>query len=125
MEVLKERLKSFETMDEAKECIEKCKEKWVGPIGFIQDEVTGKFDVYILEYPELMNSSRKRRISQGSGIPMHDINLYINQFDQMRKMMKGMSDMKSMFGKMGGKLGQQGAGMLAMQQMRKNMRRFK
>ena len=75
--------------------------------------------------PELMNSSRKRRISQGSGIPMHDINVYINQFDQMRKMMKGMSDMKSMFGKMGGKLGQQGAGMLAMQQMRKNMRRFK
>ena len=75
--------------------------------------------------PELMNSSRKRRISQGSGIPMHDINVYINQFEQMRKMMKGMSDMKSMFGKMGGKLGQQGAGMLAMQQMRKNMRRFK
>ena len=75
--------------------------------------------------PELMNSSRKRRISQGSGIPMHDINVYINQFEQMRKMMKGMSDMKSMFGKMGGKFGQQGAGMLAMQQMRKNMRRFK
>ena len=77
------------------------------------------------EHPELMNSSRKKRISQGSGIPMHDINVYINQFEQMRKMMKGMSDMKSMFGKMGSKLGQQGAGMLAMQQMRKNMRRFK
>ena len=53
MEVLKERLKSFETMDEAKVYIEKCKEKWVGPIGFIQDEVTGKFDVYIFEYPEI------------------------------------------------------------------------
>ena len=81
------------------------------------------------EHPELMNSSRKKRISAGSGIPMHDINIYINQFEQMRKMMKGMSDMKSMFGKMGGKLGgklgQQGAGILAMQQMRKNMRRFK
>jgi len=77
------------------------------------------------EHPELMNSSRKKRISQGSGIPIHDINIYINQFEQMRKMMKGMSDMKNMFGKMGGKLGQQGAGMLAMQQMRKNMRRFK
>ena len=75
--------------------------------------------------PQLMNSSRKKRISQGSGIPMHDINIYINQFEQMRKMMKGMSDMKNMFGKMGGKLGQQGSGLLAMQQMRKNMRRFK
>jgi signal recognition particle subunit SRP54 len=79
--------------------------------------------------PQLMNSSRKKRISQGSGIPMHDINIYINQFEQMRKMMKGMNDMKNMFksmgGKSGGKLGQQGAGMLAMQQMRKNMRRFK
>ncbi len=75
--------------------------------------------------PELMNSSRKKRISKGSGIPMHDINIYINQFEQMRKMMKGMSDMKNMLGKMGGKLGQQGSSLLAMQQMRKNMRRFK
>ena len=75
--------------------------------------------------PELMNSSRKKRISQGSGIPLHDINIYINQFEQMRKMMKGMSDMKSMFGKMGGKLGQQGASLMAMKEMRKNMRRFK
>ena len=77
------------------------------------------------EHPELMNSSRKKRISQGSGIPLHDINIFINQFEQMRKMMKGMSDMKSMFKGMGNKMGQQGAGMLAMQQMRKNMRRFK
>ena len=81
------------------------------------------------DHPELMNSSRKKRISKGCGIPLHDINIYINQFEQMRTMMKGMSDMKSMMskmgGKMGGKLGQQGAQMLAMQQMRKNMRRFK
>jgi signal recognition particle subunit SRP54 len=77
------------------------------------------------EHPELMNSSRKKRISQGSGIPLHDINIYINQFEQMRKMMKGMSDMKNMFKGMGNKLGQQGAGMLAMKEMRKNMRRFK
>ena len=77
------------------------------------------------EHPELMNSSRKRRISQGSGIPMHDVNIFINQFEQMRKMMKGMSDMKSMFGKMGNKLGKEGAGKLSMHQMMKNMRRFK
>jgi len=81
------------------------------------------------EHPELMNSSRKKRISKGCGIPLHDINIFINQFEQMRQMIKGMNDMKNMFGKMGGKLGGKlggnGAGMLAMKQMRQNMRRFK
>lgn len=77
------------------------------------------------EHPELMNSSRKRRIAQGSGIPIHDINLYINQFEQMRKMMKGMSDLKGAMSKMGSKIGQQGAGKLSMHQMMKNMRRFR
>lgn len=77
------------------------------------------------EHPELMNSSRKKRISQGSGIPLHDINIYINQFEQMRKMMKGMSGLKNMMGKMSGKLGSDGAGKLSMHQMMKNMRRFK
>lgn len=37
------------------------------------------------EHPELMNSSRKKRISQGSGIPLHELNIFINQFEQMRK----------------------------------------
>ena len=77
------------------------------------------------EHPELMNSSRKKRISEGSGIPLHDINIYINQFEQMRKMMKGMSGLKNMMGKMGNKLGSEGAGKLSMHQMMKNMRRFK
>ena len=77
------------------------------------------------EHPELMNSSRKRRIAQGSGIPIHDINQYISQFEQMRKMMKGVSDMKNAVTKMGGKLGQAGAGKLSMHQMMKNMRRFR
>jgi signal recognition particle subunit SRP54 len=44
--------------------------------------------------PELINSSRKKRISTGCGISLHDINLYIKQFEQMRTMMKGMSGMK-------------------------------
>lgn len=45
--------------------------------------------------PELINSSRKKRISTGCGMSLHDINLYIKQFEQMRGMMKGFSDMKS------------------------------
>ena len=44
--------------------------------------------------PSLMNTSRKKRISAGCGIPMHEINQIITQFDQMRQMMKGMSDLK-------------------------------
>ncbi len=77
--------------------------------------------------PQLLDSSRKRRISQGSGIPLHDINIYIKQFEQMREMMKGMNGMKknlskfAKFGDMGNMLG----GKLGMKQMMKNMRRFK
>lgn len=44
--------------------------------------------------PELINSSRKKRISTGCGLPLHEVNLIITQFDQMRKMMKGFSDVK-------------------------------
>lgn len=44
--------------------------------------------------PSLINTSRKRRISSGSGIPIHEVNQIISQFDQMRKMMKGFSDIK-------------------------------
>jgi signal recognition particle subunit SRP54 len=44
--------------------------------------------------PKLIDTSRKKRISNGSGISLHDINIFIKQFEQMRQMMKGMSDMK-------------------------------
>jgi len=77
------------------------------------------------EHPELMNSSRKRRISSGSGIPLHNINLYISQFEQMRKMMKGFSDVKKNMGKLAEKFGSDMGGKLSMHQMMKNMRRFK
>ena len=44
--------------------------------------------------PSVMNTSRKKRISAGCGIPMHEVNQIIMQFEQMRQMMKGMSDLK-------------------------------
>ncbi len=44
--------------------------------------------------PELINSSRKKRLSAGSGLPMQEVNLIITQFEQMRKMMKGFSNMQ-------------------------------
>ena len=77
------------------------------------------------EHPELMNSSRKKRIASGSGIPLHDVNLFINQFEQMRSMMKGFSDVKKNMGKMMGKFGSEMGGKLSMHQMMKNMRKFK
>ena len=77
------------------------------------------------EHPELMNSSRKRRIAAGSGISLHDINLFITQFEQMRKMMKGFSDVKKNMGRLAGKMGQNMGGKLSMHQMMKNMRKFR
>ena len=44
--------------------------------------------------PNIINTSRKRRIAAGSGIPIHEVNQIIMQFEQMRKMMKGFSDIK-------------------------------
>jgi len=53
--------------------------------------------------PELINSDRKKRIASGSGISLHDINVFIKQFEQMRTMMKGMSGMKDKLKGKGGK----------------------
>lgn len=48
------------------------------------------------ENPELLNMSRKRRIAGGCGRDIHEINLFLKQFDQMRKMMHMMSKGKGM-----------------------------
>ena len=44
--------------------------------------------------PSIINSSRKKRIAQGCGLPLHEVNQIISQFDGMRQMMKGFSDIK-------------------------------
>lgn len=77
------------------------------------------------EHPELMNSSRKKRIAKGAGLPINELNSFISQFEQMRTMMKGFSDVKKNIGKLTGKMGAQAGGKLSMHQMMKNMRRFK
>ena len=41
--------------------------------------------------PEILNSSRKKRISAGSGISMHDINTFISQLKEVRETFKGMN----------------------------------
>lgn len=47
--------------------------------------------------PEILNGTRRRRIAQGSGTKVRDINDLMKQFNQMKKMMKQFSGM----GKMG------------------------
>ncbi len=39
-------------------------------------------------HPELINGSRRKRIANGSGTTVEDLNKLLRQFDQMRKMMK-------------------------------------
>jgi signal recognition particle subunit SRP54 len=46
--------------------------------------------------PELLNPSRKRRIAKGCGKEINEINMFLKQFDQMRKMMHNMSLGKGM-----------------------------
>ena len=47
------------------------------------------------ENPKLIDTSRKKRIAKGCGMSLHDINIFIKPFEQMRQMMKGMSGMKN------------------------------
>ncbi|ACB84951.1 signal recognition particle protein [Natranaerobius thermophilus] len=56
--------------------------------------------------PEVINSSRKKRIAKGSGTRVQDVNKLLKQFEQMKKMMKQMGKMgkKKMPGKMGNNL---------------------
>ena len=43
--------------------------------------------------PDIINGSRRKRIAQGSGTSVEDVNRLLKQFDQMKKMMKQMSGM--------------------------------
>jgi signal recognition particle subunit SRP54 len=45
------------------------------------------------ENPEILNSSRKTRISKGSGTSIQQVNQLLKQFEDMRKMMKTMNKM--------------------------------
>lgn len=44
--------------------------------------------------PDLLNTSRRMRIAKGSGTSIQEVNRFIKQFDQMRKMMKMVSGNK-------------------------------
>lgn len=52
--------------------------------------------------PEVLNPSRKRRIAEGAGVDISEVNKLVKQFEQGRKMMKQYSGM------LGGKAGKRG-----------------
>jgi len=55
------------------------------------------------EKPDIINASRKRRIAQGSGMKVEDVNRLLKQYEQMQQMMKKISQMTGgkRFGKRG------------------------
>lgn len=64
----------------------------------IDDSVLSKIESVILsmtkkerENPNLLNGSRRRRIADGSGNPIQQVNRVIKQFEDMQKMMKQFS----------------------------------
>lgn len=44
--------------------------------------------------PKLMNPSRKRRIANGAGVDISEVNRLVKQFEQMQKLMKQMNGMR-------------------------------
>ena len=69
--------------------------------------------------PDVINGSRKRRIANGAGVTIQDVNALLKQHSQMEKMMKKLSTpsgiskmikgLRGLQGKAGGK-GMPGAG---------------
>ena len=53
--------------------------------------------------PSVLNPSRKKRIADGAGVNISEVNRLVKQFEQGKKMMKQLPGM--MGGKMGGKRG--------------------
>ncbi|GLR26098.1 signal recognition particle protein [Limnobacter litoralis] len=63
--------------------------------------------------PDILKASRKRRIAAGAGVQVQEVNRLLNQFDQMRGMMKQMQKggLAKLMKKMGGMKGMPPGGM--------------
>ncbi|MFD2682857.1 signal recognition particle protein [Bacillus seohaeanensis] len=55
-------------------------------------------------HPETINAGRKKRIARGSGTSIQEVNRLLKQFEEMKKMMKQMSNMQGKGKKKGFKL---------------------
>ncbi|WP_394175007.1 signal recognition particle protein [Guptibacillus hwajinpoensis] len=64
-------------------------EKQIGRVEAIIQSMTTREK----EEPDIINASRKKRIAVGSGTTVQDVNRLLKQFDEMKKMMKQMTNM--------------------------------
>ena len=55
--------------------------------------------------PSILNISRKRRVADGAGVDIGEVNRLVKQFEQTRKMMKQMTGLMGGKGRRGGKMG--------------------
>jgi signal recognition particle subunit SRP54 len=68
----------------------------------IDDNAFKKIEAIILsmtpserENPELINGTRRKRLADGSGNSIQEVNQFIKQFDDMKKMMKTMNKLNT------------------------------
>ena len=61
--------------------------------------------------PELLNGKRRLRIAKGSGNSITQVNQFLRQFGQMRKLMRSKGKMKRLMGQLGGGGMDMGGGM--------------
>jgi signal recognition particle subunit SRP54 len=80
-----------------------------GALDSVNDKSFGQMEAIInsmtrqeRRYPDVLNGSRKRRISTGSGTQVQDINRLLKQHKQMQKMMKKMTKKGAMANMMRG-----------------------
>lgn len=82
-------------------------------LDMIDEKALGKTEAIILSMtqsertnPDILNPSRKRRIANGAGVDISEVNKLVKQFEQAKKMMKQMPGL--MGGGMGGMMGKKG-----------------
>ncbi|MEK6758927.1 MAG: signal recognition particle protein [Deltaproteobacteria bacterium] len=99
MESILSMIPGFNALKKAKDI--KIDEKDISRVEAIIDSMTRQEK----QDPSILNASRRQRIAKGSGSKVQDVNKLINQYAEMRKMMKkfkksGPQGMKSLFQKM-------------------------
>lgn len=53
-------------------------------------------------HPEIINANRRKRIAKGSGTSIQEVNRLLKQFEDMKRMMKQMTNMQQKGKKKGG-----------------------
>ena len=83
--------------------------KLKGLAGAMDDKKLKRIEAIVLsmtakerERPEILNGKRRLRIAKGSGNSITQVNQFLKQFGQMRKMMRSKGKMKKMLSQFGG-----------------------